>query len=151
MDVIEGIGQAGGLGGLAQRLGIQLTEATAERVVGTMPVEGNTQAYGVLHGGASCALAETLGSIGAGLYAMRTHGRLPVGVELNATHHRSARHGVVTGVATPVHLGTSIATYEIIITDADGQRVCTSRLTCYLRSAERVFPDAAADSSPGAP
>jgi uncharacterized protein (TIGR00369 family) len=106
-----------------------------------MPVEGNTQTFGLLHGGASCVLAETLGSIGAGLYGARTHGRMPVGIELNATHHRSARQGVVTGVATPLHLGASIASYEIVITDATGGRVCTSRLTCFLR---RVTPSTGA-------
>src|SRR5262245_32687316 len=115
-----------------------------------MPVEGNTQSYGLLHGGASCVLAETLGSVGAALHCMRTTGHLPVGVELNATHHRAARHGIVTGVATPVHLGMSIATYEIVITDSSGERVCTSRLTCYLRRASSVQPDGRSAASPGA-
>jgi uncharacterized protein (TIGR00369 family) len=126
---------SGALGPLAARMGITVTEASPERVVGTMPVEGNTQTFGLLHGGASAVLAETLGSIGAGLYGVRTHGRMPVGLELSATHHRSARQGLVTGVATPLHLGASIATYEIVITDEKGGRVCTSRLTCFLRRA----------------
>lgn len=150
MEAIEGIERAGGLGPLAARMGITLTEASPERVVGTMPVEGNTQAYGLLHGGASCVLAETLGSVGAALYGIQTHGRLPVGVELNATHHRSARQGLVTGVATPIHLGASIATYEIVITDGTGGRVCTSRLTCFLRHTESVHPDGRSPVSPGA-
>jgi uncharacterized protein (TIGR00369 family) len=122
-----------GPGSLAVRMGIALTEATPERVVGTMPVDGNLQPYGLLHGGASCVLAETLGSIGAALHAARTHGGIAVGVDINATHHRSARSGVVTGVATPLHLGKSIASYEIVITDADGDRICTARLTCAIR------------------
>jgi 1,4-dihydroxy-2-naphthoyl-CoA hydrolase len=131
------------LGALNRRMGIELIEATPERIVGTMPVEGNTQSYGLLHGGASCVLAETLGSVGAALHGMRTNGRLPVGVDINATHHRAARHGTVTGVATPLHLGSSIATYEVVITDEAGHRVCTARLTCFLRPAEAVSPSAA--------
>jgi uncharacterized protein (TIGR00369 family) len=122
-----------GGGALAERMGITITEASPERVVGTMPVDGNTQPYGLLHGGASCVLAETLGSIGATMHAMSTNGGLALGVDINATHHRSARHGVVTGVATPVHLGGSMATYDVVITDESGNRVCTARLTCTLR------------------
>jgi 1,4-dihydroxy-2-naphthoyl-CoA hydrolase len=122
-----------GPGALAARMGITLIEATPERVVGTMPVEGNTQPYGLLHGGASCVLAETLGSIGAALHAARAHGGIAVGVDINATHHKSARSGVVTGVATPLRLGSSIASYEIVLTDDGGERVCTARLTCALR------------------
>jgi 1,4-dihydroxy-2-naphthoyl-CoA hydrolase len=117
----------------ADRMGIVLLEATPERVVGTMPVEGNTQPYGLLHGGASCVLAETLGSYGAALHAAVTHGGIAVGVDLNATHHRSARTGVVTGVATAIHLGGTAASYEIVITDERGARICTARLTCLLR------------------
>lgn len=120
-------------GTLAATVGITVTEATPERVVGTMPVEGNTQPYGLLHGGASCVLAETLGSIGAALHAAQVHGGIAVGIEINATHHRSARSGIVTGVATPLQLGGSVASYEIVITDESGGRICTARLTCLLR------------------
>ena len=81
-------------------MGIEITEASPDRVVGTMPVEGNTQPYGLLHGGASVVLAESLGSIGAALHAGRD--RIAVGIEINATHHRSVTSGTVTGVATPV-------------------------------------------------
>jgi uncharacterized protein (TIGR00369 family) len=123
-----------GLGGLPQRLGIEIIEASPQRVVGTMPVEGNTQPLGLLHGGASCALAETLGSVGAALHAIQGWGGFALGVDINATHHKAARDGLVTGVATPVHLGRTIATYEIVITDESGDRVCTARLTCLLRS-----------------
>ncbi|MEU4403150.1 MULTISPECIES: PaaI family thioesterase [unclassified Streptosporangium] len=114
-------------------MGIEITEATAERVVGTMPVEGNIQPYGLLHGGASCVLAETLGSTGAAIHA--GPGRIAMGVEINATHHRSATSGLVTGVATRIHGGRTLATYDIEIVDEQGRRVCTSRLTCMLRDA----------------
>jgi 1,4-dihydroxy-2-naphthoyl-CoA hydrolase len=123
----------GGPGALAERMGIEFTEATPERVEATMPVEGNTQPYGLLHGGASCVLAETLGSIGAALHAARAHGGIAMGVDISATHHRAVRSGRVTGVAVPLHLGSTIASYEIVITDEDGRRVCTARLTCTLR------------------
>jgi uncharacterized protein (TIGR00369 family) len=116
-------------------MGIELVEATAERVVATMPVEGNTQPYGLLHGGASVVLAESLGSIGSAIHAGQD--RLSVGVDINATHHRAARSGTVTGVATPVHLGRSMATYEVVISDEDGRRVCTSRVTCTLVPKDR--------------
>ncbi|HEY2795770.1 MAG TPA: hotdog fold thioesterase [Micromonosporaceae bacterium] len=122
-----------GAGTLPERMGIVIVEASPERVVGTMPVEGNTQPYGLLHGGASCVLAETLGSVGAALHALELHGGITVGVDISATHHRGARSGIVTGVATPLHLGGSVATYEIVITDSEGLRVCTARLTCMLR------------------
>lgn len=120
-------------GTLAERMGIEIVEASAERVVGRMPVEGNTQPYGLLHGGASVVLAETLGSIGSAIHA--GEGRIAVGIEINATHHRAATSGHVTGVATRVHGGRSLATFEIEIADEEGRRVCTSRLTCMLRDA----------------
>jgi 1,4-dihydroxy-2-naphthoyl-CoA hydrolase len=120
-------------GHLGARMGVQIVEASAERVVGTMPVQGNTQPYGLLHGGASAVLAETLGSVGSMLHGGA--GRLAVGVDLNCTHHRGVRDGLVTGVATPVHRGRSTATYEIVITDENDKRVCTARLTCVLRDA----------------
>jgi uncharacterized protein (TIGR00369 family) len=118
---------------LSERMGITIVEASPERVVGTMPVEGNTQPFGLLHGGASCVLAESLGSIGATLHAQERFGGIAVGLEISATHHRSARSGIVTGVATAIHRGGTVATYEIVLTDESGQRVCTARLTCALR------------------
>lgn len=118
---------------LPGRMGIKIIEAAPERVVGTMPVEGNTQPYGILHGGASCVLAESLGSLGSALQA--GPGRFTVGIEINATHHRSARSGLVTGVATLAHGGRTMATYDIVITDEDGKRVCTARLSCLHRDA----------------
>jgi uncharacterized protein (TIGR00369 family) len=117
-------------GGLGQRLGIVVVEAAADRVVGTMPVEGNTQPYGLLHGGASCVLAETLGSIGSALHAGLD--RKVVGVDINATHHRAARSGLVTGVATGVHLGRTHATYDVVVSNEEGQRICTARITCAI-------------------
>ncbi|WP_406295670.1 hotdog fold thioesterase [Embleya sp. NBC_00888] len=116
---------------LSDRMGISFVEATAQRVVATMPVKGNTQPYGLLHGGASCVLAETLGSVGSALHAGRD--AITLGIEINATHHRSAKSGLVTGVATPVHLGRTLATYEIVITDEDDKRVCTARLSCLIK------------------
>jgi uncharacterized protein (TIGR00369 family) len=120
-------------GTLGAKLGIELVEASAQRIVGTMPVEGNTQPLGLLHGGASAALAETLGSVGAALHA--GPGRFVVGVDLNATHHRAARTGIVTGVATALHLGRTVASYDIAISDAQDRRICTSRITCLIREA----------------
>jgi len=120
-----------GAGKLNEKMGVELVEISAERVVATMPVAGNTQPYGLLHGGASVVLAETLGSIGSGIHAFDM-GKMSVGVDINATHHRAATTGLVTGVATAVHLGRSSASYEIVITDERGKRVCTSRITCAL-------------------
>ena len=124
-----------GMGGLNEKMGIELLEISAERVVGTMPVDGNTQPYGLLHGGASVVLAETLGSVGSSLHGHPD--RLAVGVDINATHHRAATGGTVTGVATAVHLGRSMASYEVVISDEQGRRVCTSRITCTLLPADR--------------
>jgi 1,4-dihydroxy-2-naphthoyl-CoA hydrolase len=117
-------------GTLVERMGIEVTEVSASRAVGTMPVEGNTQPYGLLHGGASVALAETLGS-----YAAHTHagpGRAAVGIEISATHHRSARSGIVTGTATAIHLGGRLATYQVLVEDDGGRLLCTARLTCMV-------------------
>lgn len=120
-----------GAGALAERMNIVVVEAAPGRVVGTMPVEGNTQPYGLLHGGASAVLAESLGSIAGTLHAGPD--RLVVGVDLSCTHHRGVRAGLVTGVATPLHEGQTIATYQITICDEGGHLVCTARLTCLIR------------------
>ena len=119
------------IGAMAERMGITVSFATANKVVGHMPVEGNTQPFGLLNGGASMALAETLGSVGAHLHAGPT--RSVVGIDINGTHHRSATSGLVTGTATPLSLGRTIAVYEIVITDEREKRICTARLTCLLR------------------
>jgi uncharacterized protein (TIGR00369 family) len=125
--------QASGIaiGAMAERMGITVSFATANKVVGHMPVEGNTQPFGLLNGGASMALSETLGSVGAHLHAGPT--RSVVGIDINGTHHRSATSGLVTGTATPLSLGRTIAVYEIVITDERDKRICTARLTCLLR------------------
>ena len=120
---------------LLERMGIEVVEARVERVVATMPVEGNTQPYGLLHGGASVVLAETVGSIGSALHAGPD--RIAVGVDINATHHRAVSSGTVTGTATPIHLGSTMTTYAIAITDEQDRPVCTARLTCLLRPASR--------------
>lgn len=122
---------AGSRGTLAERMGIEFLQATPKRVVGRMPVAGNTQPYGLLHGGASAVLAETLGSVCAALHAGPD--RIAVGIELNATHHKAMREGWVIGVATPLAAGRSAASLEIVISTESGERVCTSRLTCLLR------------------
>lgn len=145
-------------GHLGERLGVRVLEASPERVVGVLPVEGNTQPYGLLHGGASAALAETLGSIGAMLHAGPN--KMAVGVDLNCTHHRAVRDGLVTGVATPAHTGRTSATYDVVLTDERERRVCTARLTCALRPVTQAAqhadgtapqadgPEAAADGRP---
>ncbi|MBA3489919.1 MAG: hotdog fold thioesterase [Longispora sp.] len=133
MDTSEGSVHPGGA--LSRRMGIEIIEAAAERVVARMPVEGNTQPYGLLHGGASAVLAETAGSVGSALHAA-TVDSISVGIELNASHHRGVRSGYITAVATPVHLGRSVATYEIVITDSGDRRICTARLTCAIRQTQ---------------
>ena len=116
---------------LAERVGIEILDWAAERLVGSMPVAGNRQPFGLLHGGASAVLAETLGSTAAALWAMPD--RVPLGVELSCSHHRAATGGKVTGVCTPLHRGRTVATFEITISDEQDRRICTARLTCLLQ------------------
>ena len=117
-------------GTLIDRMGIEVLEVSARGATGTMPVDGNTQPYGLLHGGASVVLAETLGSFAAMVHA--GPGRHAVGIEVSATHHRTATSGLVTGRAVALHLGRTTATYEIVVEDSTSRRVCTARLTCML-------------------
>jgi uncharacterized protein (TIGR00369 family) len=124
------------LGALNERMGFELLNLTPEEVIGRMPVAGNTQPYGLWHGGASCVLAETLASLGSFVYAQPE--RVSVGVDINATHHRSVTAGWVTGTATALHLGRTVASYEIVIVDDVGKRVCTARVTCQLVSPRRA-------------
>jgi len=119
-----------GIGALDKKLGIEIIEASPQRLVGTMPVEGNTQPIGLLHGGANVVLAESLGSVGTQLHAGPN--RRIVGVDINATHHKSATKGIVTGVATAVSLGKTMCCYDIVITNDEGQRTCTARITCLI-------------------
>ncbi|MEV7040486.1 hotdog fold thioesterase [Amycolatopsis balhimycina DSM 5908] len=131
VDRLSGIDPAAADQQLNDKVGMKLLEATAERVVGTIPVEGNLQPYGLLHGGANAVLAEALGSTVAALNA--GPGRAAMGLELSCTHHRAVRSGTVTGVATPLHVGRGTITAEIVLTDDEGRRTCTARLTCVVR------------------
>lgn len=137
-DQIDGLEWASrrGLGALAEKMGIVFTEFTVERAVATMPVEGNTQPVGLLHGGAYVVLGESLGSMAANLHA--GPGRLAVGVDINATHTASAVRGTVTGVCTPIHLGRSITVHEIVVTNEEGRRCSTMRITNMLKDAPGV-------------
>jgi len=120
-----------GIGALVVKMGIHFLEMSPERTVATMPVDGNTQVAGILHGGAHVVLAETLGSFAAGMHA--GDGRHAVGIEVNATHHRSVAAGTVTGTCTALHLGRTLATHEIVMTDELGRRLSTARITNMLR------------------
>ena len=119
-----------GIGALDKKMGIEIIEASPERLVGTMPVEGNTQPIGLLHGGANVVLAESLGSIGTQLHAGAD--RKIVGIDINATHHKSATSGVVTAVATAISLGKTICSYQVEITNDKGERTCSARITCLI-------------------
>ena len=122
-----------GMGALADKMGIQLLELSAERAVATMPVLGNTQPLGLVHGGAYVVLAESLGSFAANVAA--GEGRYAVGIEINASHSRSATEGIVTGVCTAISIGRTLATHEIAISDEKGRRLSTVRITNLLRDA----------------
>ena len=119
-----------GRGTLDKKMGIEIIEASPQRLIGTMPVEGNTQPFGLLHGGANVVLAESLGSVGTHLHAGPT--RRIVGIEISASHHKSATSGIVTAVATAVTLGKTLCTYNVEITNDKGERTCTARITCLI-------------------
>ena len=119
-----------GSGELGAKMGIEILEASPQRVVGRMPVEGNRQPIGLLHGGANAVLAEGLGSIASQLHAGRN--RTSVGIEISCTHHKSATSGFVTGVATAISLGKTVTCYEVVITTDEGVKTCTARLTCLI-------------------
>ena len=121
-----------GIGALAEKMGIELVEVSAERTVATMPVEGNTQPLGILHGGAHVVLAESLGSIAANVHAHPWG--YAVGIELNASHHSSVSEGIVTGTCTAVKLGKSLTTHEVKMTDEKGNLLSTVRITNFLRA-----------------
>jgi len=122
-----------GLGELANKMGIEFLEFTIERAVATMPVVGNRQPANLLHGGAYLVLGESLGSMSANLFAGPE--RLAVGIEINATHTRSATVGIVTGVCTPIHLGRTLTVHEIAISDERGRRCSTVRITNLIKDA----------------
>ncbi|NHB83962.1 PaaI family thioesterase [Tessaracoccus sp. HDW20] len=115
---------------LDTKLGLVMTELTAERVVGSIPVDGNQQPFGLLHGGATATLVETLASMGAMMHGHPD--RAGVGVDLNVTHLRASRSGRVTGTATAVHLGRSVVTYQVDVRDEEGRLTATGRLTCNM-------------------
>ncbi|MEO7261348.1 MAG: hotdog fold thioesterase [Jatrophihabitantaceae bacterium] len=121
---------------LADRLGIEIVDNDPNHLVATMPVTGNRQPYGLLHGGASAVLAETIGSCAAGMLAGPDN--IAVGVELSCSHSRAATQGLVTGVCTPIHVGRTLSLFEIVISDEKGRRTCTARLTCAIRPAHHV-------------
>src|SRR5690349_24941885 len=122
---------ARGMGALAEKMGMEFLEFSTERCVATLPVEGNTQPVGLMHGGAYVVLGESLGSMAANLYA--GPGRLAVGVDINATHTRSATSGIVTVVCTPIHLGRTLAVHEIVVNDEAGRRCSTVRITNHIK------------------
>lgn len=129
-----------GLGALGERMGFEWIEFTPERAVARMPVEGNTQPVGLVHGGAYVVLGESLGSMHANFHAYRTGGAhlLAVGVDINATHTRSARAGFVTGTCIPLHLGRSMTVHEIVCRDDEGRRLSTVRITNMITSSQRA-------------
>lgn len=120
-----------GAGALAEKMGIEFQELSAERAVAIMPVEGNTQPIGLVHGGAYVVLAESLGSMAANVHA--GEGRFAVGVDINATHTRSATSGIVTGTCEAIHLGRSMTVHEIVVRDDEGRRCSTIRITNFIR------------------
>lgn len=122
-----------GVGALVVKMGIHFLEMSPVRMVATMPVEGNTQVAGILHGGAHVVLAETLGSFAAGMHA--GPGRRALGIDVSATHHRAVSSGTVTGTCTAIHLGRTLTTHEIVMTDERGRRLSTARITNLLRDA----------------
>ena len=123
--------QQRGLGALADKMGIELLELSAERSVARMPVAGNTQPLGVLHGGAHVVLGESLGSFSANVWAHPD--RFAVGIEVNASHSKSATEGYVVAVCEAITLGKTLTVHEIAISDEDGNRLSTVRITNLLR------------------
>ncbi|CAM3193267.1 Proofreading thioesterase EntH [Corynebacterium gottingense] len=116
------------LGELDKHMGVEVLEESAERVVARMPVAGNRQSLGLLHGGAMAALAESVGSWAALIHAS-TMGKVAVGVDINATHHSSGKEGFVTATATAIRLGRTLTSHEVVVVDDAGKRLCTARIT----------------------
>ena len=128
--LVERLISSGG-GELTQKLGIEFLELTADHSVATMPVEGNRQVVGILHGGAHVVLGESLGSISAAIHA--GPGRVAMGIEINATHSRSISSGMVTATCIALSLGRTLATHEIVVRDDEGRRLSTVRMTNFLK------------------
>jgi len=129
-ELVRRLVDSGG-GALAQKMGIEFLELSAERSVATMPVEGNTQVVGILHGGAHVVLGESLGSVSSAIHA--GPGRIAVGIEINASHSRSIGSGTVTATCTALSLGRTLATHEIVVRDENGRRLSTVRMTNFLK------------------
>lgn len=129
-ELIERLISSGG-GELTRRMGIEFLELSAEHSVARMPVAGNTQVVGLLHGGAHVVLGESLGSISAAIHG--GPGRIAVGIEINATHSRSVTSGYVTATCDAISLGSTLVTHEIIVRDEAGNRLSTVRMTNFLK------------------
>lgn len=129
-ELVTRLIESGG-GALSNKLGIEYLELSAEHSVATMPVEGNTQVIGILHGGAHVVIGESLGSISSAIHA--GPGRVAMGIEINATHTRSVSTGFVTATCDAISLGRTLATHEIVIRDEEGRRLSTVRMTNILR------------------
>lgn len=121
-------------GELTRKMGVEYLELSAEHSIATMPVEGNRQVVGILHGGAHVVLGESLGSISSAIHA--GPGRVAMGIEINATHSRSISSGFVTATCDALVLGRTLATHEIVIRDEEGRRLSTVRMTNILRDAK---------------
>lgn len=119
------------LGEMDERLGIEFVKVNADHAIATMPVAGNRQITGSMHGGAYCTLAETLASLAACEHA--GNGRMAVGLDISATHTGRAAEGKVTATCHAIHLGNTVAVYNVDIDDALGHRVSTARVTTVLR------------------
>ena len=134
-SLVARITDTGG-GGLATKMGIEFLELSAELSTARMPVLGNTQVVGILHGGAHVVLGESLGSISSAIHGGPT--KYAVGIEINATHSRSISEGWVLGTCTALVLGRTLCTHEIVMTDEEGRRLSTVRMTNYLRDIESL-------------
>ncbi|WP_167045907.1 hotdog fold thioesterase [Salinibacterium sp. ZJ454] len=129
-ELIERLVDSGG-GALPHKMGIEFLELSAEHSVARMPVEGNTQVIGLLHGGAHVVLGESLGSISSAIHA--GPGRIAMGIEINATHSRAVTSGYVVATCTALSLGRTLATHEIVVRDEEGNRLSTVRMTNILK------------------
>ena len=121
------------VGTLIEKLGLEFMEVSPERMVARMPVAGNTQPYGLLHGGATAALCETVASLGTAVVLGPDH--LVMGIELNVNHIRAVRDGYVTATGTPLHVGKTTAVWDMKVHDDEGRLVAVSRLTVAIRDA----------------
>lgn len=122
-------------GTLMARLRIEFLESTPDKVVARMPVEGNIQPFGILHGGATAALCETVASLGAALAAGPE--RIALGIETNVNHIRAVHAGHVTATAVPLHSGNTTAVWDVCVVDDEGRQTAVSRVTLLLRNAQR--------------